>query len=442
MTRNNHQLFTTPTILLLTFAAVGAFVLFFFYGSCGQVDSTLTPSASASPTPGAGTRSPAPANQTSPAAAQPNAETAKQTEVKIQAITGTVKKEGSGEVVTDAVVVLFTGDKRGSTPRVVDASTGQFRFQDVPLKTGVTYSLQTKVPGLCGEEVFSLESVNEQAIHRDLVLKPCQNQVTAQQTTQSEQPGLTRISDGLSGMLAPLNSMKVWMQILATTWILTMIMLLVATLIFMIVVRRQLADARKRIDVLFDWQRKSDNESQKQTHDRAPSTALLNVPAEVSQILKQGLAALEKIAAADPGSAVQTDDDRESREESAPRPAPDPTPVYASPSYGSLPQPTEWYRDLFKGEARNPAPLYVEINNAVSETDPLHQRRICFDERHHGSFVLFREGEAAGWIFPRPGSTLVADHHEVFGKVDQKNVEYQEPKRVIFEDGYWKLVLP
>jgi hypothetical protein len=61
-----------------------------------------------------------------------------------------VRKEGSGEAVTDAVVVLFNGDRRGAVPQVVNANTAQFRFERVPLKEGAVYSLQTKAPGLCG----------------------------------------------------------------------------------------------------------------------------------------------------------------------------------------------------------------------------------------------------------------------------------------------------
>lgn len=261
----NQRRFGTSAIMLVVFVALVGFVFVFFFQS-GDSDSTPAPDTSASPSPATGAKSSASSNQTSTQATQPAAvaTASPANTIVAKSITGTVKDERSGQAVTEAVVVLFNEGKRGAAPQVVDETSGKFRFEDVPLRAGVTYSLQTKAPGLCGEESLNSESVNsQQTISRDVILKPCHNQPPGPQMANNEEPGLTRISDGLSGMVEPLNSIKVWMQILATTWILTLIILVLATLSFMLSLRNQVADGRKRVDHLYDWKKKSNLSTRK-----------------------------------------------------------------------------------------------------------------------------------------------------------------------------------
>jgi hypothetical protein len=437
MSRKHNRSHSKSTVVMAAFlVAVVTFVAFFAYRSCGNAGSTSNSNASASPNPATGS---APGSQPSPRASQPAASPKQEEEsVVAPAISGTVKREGTGEAVTDAVVMLFSGDKRKAPPQSVD-KLGQFRFEEVRLRPGVTYSLQTKVPGLCGEDTFDLGSVNaQQTIYRDLILKPCQSAAVAPSPTPTNvtDPGFGKISEGLGGIAGPLNTVKVWIQILATTWILTIIMLLSATLALLIPLRNKVEKSRKQIDLL---SRPREMEPPKPNQGGTPPTNLLSVPAEVSQTLNKVLVVLEQIASRIEEPAGNGYQHYERQEE--PPTQPYSTSAYQSHGRSSLPAPTEWYRDLAQGELRNPPPLYVEINDRESATNPLYPRRIRFDENHHGSFVVFREGDGNGWIFPRPKITLVADHERVFEQINQKNFEQQEPKEVILEDGFWQIRL-
>jgi hypothetical protein len=238
-------------------------------------------------------------------------------------------------------------------------------------------------------------------------------------------------------------------QILATTWILTLIMLLLLILGFMFSVRNQAADARKRIDYLYDWKKKVEPDAKK-NQITEPVTALVNIPPEVSQTLEQLNAVLNRIAAVSAKRGIQkVNRDRETQtQEETPQKEPrTSTPVHQSQSYDSSREPTDWYQILLKGGATSPTPLFVEIDSASSETSPLvSSRRLCFDERsNHGSFVVHHAGDGIGWIFPNPRSNFMADHHEVFEDLEQRNFEQQitniAPKRVTFQDGYWQLKL-
>jgi hypothetical protein len=449
MSRKNNRHYSASKLMVLGFLLVAGvtFAAFFISSSCDNVgsNSNSKANASSSPSPATNTAGSAAANQASPAASQPNAN-ARQAEegVTASAITGAVRKEGSGEAVTDAVVVLYTADKRGSRPQLVDPESAQFRFEQVPLKPGVTYSLQTKVPGFCGEESFNLTAVNsQQTIHRDIFLKPCQGgPIIVPDTSAKSDPGLASISEGLGQILAPLNTVKVWIKILSTTWILTMVMLLAATLAYVIPLRTKVVNAHKRIDLLFDEKKTRDETGTLNPNKGQPTATFLTLPNEVWQTLNKVLGALERIASKISEIEGQGSEDRGRRREDPPqRSATYTTPTYQTQDRSSAPDADQWYRDLVHGEVRSPTPLFVEINDQTSENDPLYKRRISFDERDHGSFVVFRESEGEGLIFPRPNSTFVADHHRVFGQLEAKNLEQQQPKRVIFEDGYWKLVL-
>jgi hypothetical protein len=418
------------------------------YRGCDDTDPGSTLLASASPTPSTGSRSATPANQNREEQPATNANATTEGNNLISTlITGAVKKDGSGDVVSGAVVVLFKTDSRGAEPQITNAE-GQFRFEKVPIRAGVTYSLQTKIPGLCGEESFTSDAVSAQIIKIDLVLRPCQSQAPVS-STQPQETDLTPISQGLGGILVPLNSIKVWLQILATTSILTIMMLLLATLGLVFFGRQQLVRNRIRIDALEERARTFESNLAK--HDRLvePPTALLNVPAEVSQSVQQLVSILTQIA-----TATTKTWKRENNLSRTARGKPD-TPSGVIPLTRAreepklapaAPEPGNWYQSLLKGEAISPLPLFAEINSTLTDTSPFAEKqRICFDEQaNHGPFVILCS-EAIGWIFPTPGANFSPDHHRVFEELDPNNFEQQKlsitPREIIYQDGCWQLVL-
>jgi hypothetical protein len=364
-----------------------------------------------------------------------------------------VRKEGSGEAVTDAVVVLFNGDRRGAVPQVVNANTAQFRFERVPLKEGAVYSLQTKAPGLCGEEGFTSAAVNaQQTVTRDIVLKACHYSAQVQPVQQSQtplEPGLTDVSKNLSGIIAPLNSIEAWLQVLAITLVLAIILLLAATLGFVIWIRQRLVAGENVVAHLFQWKNTIDPCVKKLEQDAERNRNVLNIPADFSKTVQQVVQALTRIA-----SAITTAGERDHNySKAATEPKLEPqqktlaNPIYESRAETAVQDPREWYRSLLRGEQTFPEPLFAEINGPKSDTSLMAaNRRICFDERpNHGPFVLLRMGDGTGRIFPRPRSNFMPDHHKVFEELDQRNFEQQlssiTPREVTEHDGWWQLDL-
>lgn len=410
-----------------------------FYMYSGGATSNSTSSPSASPTP-ATTTGAGPTNQTSPDAQRSRPEATKPVEDQIVAtqVAGTVKNERS-EIVTDAIVVLFAGDRKGSEPQMVEA--GQFRFTQVPLKPDVTYSLQAKAPGLCGEESFTSKSIDQQKISKDIILKPCLTQTSgSQRNTKLEVEGLTNISEGLTGTTAVLSSMQVWTQALAILWILTIIAFLATTITFMILVQRQVAENRRRINLL--WQSEFDRDSKKQQPPVEPAPMFLNIPNDVSQTLQKLLVVITERLPLRGGQQPNTDREPPLTGETPQQPVKTMTPAYQPPVSNSLSELREWYRTLLQGGVVSPDPIYTEIKGETSALGS--NRRISFDTRpNHGSFVILAEREETGLIFPNPRFTFVSDHHRVFEELNQSNFDQEikniEPKKVIYQDGCWQL---
>ena len=430
-------------VLFVTF-----FTVMVLYKGCDYTDPTATLVASPSPTPANGSKSPAPAqNGAEQAAANANATAEGSNPIKTL-ITGVVKKDVSGEAVHGAVVVLFKTDTRGADPQITDAE-GVFSFEKVPIKAGVTYSLQTKAPGLCGEESFTSDAISAQTIKKDLVLRPCQTQAPAIATAKTEQPDLTVISQGLGGMLVPLNSIKVWLQILATTWILTMVILLLTTLGLVFFGRQQLIRNRIRIDALEERARTFEANLAKHDRPVEPPTTLLKVPTELSHLGQQLISVLTQLA-----TTTKTRKKEENHSRPAPAKAEPPRrsvdldrPQHESKVAAAVPEPGNWYQNLLKGEATLPPPVFAEINSTLTDISPFAKtQRICFDEQaNHGPFVIFRSDDGIGWIFPTPRANFSPDHHRVFQELDPNNFEQQKlsikPREIIYQDGYWQLVL-
>jgi hypothetical protein len=442
MRNSRHK---TSLIAVFVVAATVTFVCLLLYWSWGSLLSTQNSSTSPSPSPA--NASPAPANQnTAPQSlSSPKPEADRSTTETI--VKGTVKKE-SGDVVNGAVIVLFNGDRRGAEPQKVD-DDGRFRFDKIPVKSDASYSVQTKVPGFCGEKSFTSAAIDAQhTIYADIVLKPCQTQSPGPSPTpvKTENPDLQRISEGLTGLVHPLDSMKSWVKSLAITYILTILVLLLATVGLIFLKWRHAGDDRAQIESLVRWRPTVDGELKK-LNTQTP-TATLVFPSEVSQSLQQVLDALTKLAPAIQPGVKQTGN---SYFESAPvgkeRPVRASASGYQAPSYNSASDENDWYRKLLQNEITSPTPRYVQINSDLSDTSLLsHNPQICFDEgQNHGPFVIFEDGDGAGWIFPSPGSNFTADHHHVFNELDPKNFDQQRAniikKRVLVRDGRWRLVL-
>lgn len=435
MKRSNQKAWKVLAFALIVLAILLLAVVV-VYRDIGDSPSNSTSGASGSPAPAAANSAGA-TNQASQSSQGTSASAAKPVEDKIIAtqIAGTVKNERS-EVLTDAVVVLFTGDRKGSEPQMVES--GQFRFKQVPLKPDVTYSLQAKAPGLCGEESFTSKAVDsEQKISKDIILKSCPTQVAGNQGTKVEVPGLTNISEGLTGTIAVLNSMKVWTQALAIIWVLTIAAFLLTTIAFMISVYRQTAENGRRINIL--WQSEFDHEPKNQPPPVEPARMVLNLPLEFSQTLQNLLVAITKNLPPSGGAAPEPP----LTEKTPPPPVTIMTPVYQSKAGNSAPDSGSWYQTLLQGKVVSPPPLYTEIHDETSVFDS--NRRMLFDLRaNHGSFVILAGRDDTGWIFPNPRSTFVSDHHRVFEELNQRNFEQERtniaPKRVIYQEGCWQLI--
>lgn len=437
MKRNQKTLGFSLLLIALAILLPTA-IVFYLYSGGATSNSTSSPSASPTPATTTGT---GPANQTSPDAQRSRPEATKPVEDRIVAtqVAGTVKNERS-EIVTDAIVVLFAGDRKGSEPQMVEA--GQFRFTQVPLKPDVTYSLQAKAPGLCGEESFTSKSIDQnQKISKDIILKPCLTQTSGSQgNTKLEVAGLTNISEGLTGTTAVLNSMKVWTQALAILLILTIIAFLATTITFMILVQRQVAENRRRINLL--WQSEFDRDSKKQQPPVEPAPMFLNIPNEVSQTLEKLLVVVTERLPLPGGQQPNNDPEPPLTGETSQQPVKTMTPAYQPPISNYLPESSEWYRTLLQGGVVSPDPLYTEIKAETSTFGS--NRRISFDTRpNHGSFVILAEREETGLIFPNPRSPFVSDHHRVFEELNQNNFDQEiknvGPKKVILQDGCWQL---
>ncbi|HKU76915.1 MAG TPA: hypothetical protein VJR02_23595 [Pyrinomonadaceae bacterium] len=434
-------------VVLIAFVAVVSFASVILYINYGDTFSTSNQNAAATPTPLTGnTNSSAAASQANTSPPQANANSEKPEDKAVNTlITGIAKKEGTGEAVTGAVVTLFNGDKRGAVPQSVDGS-GKFQFENIPLKSGTTYSLQTKVPGLCGEEVFTSDAINAQRVYKDIILKPCQSQAAIVQTPTPETPGLARISDGLNGIPGPLNSIKGWLQTLAITWIST-ILLLLTVLGLIIYSWRPRAEDREGVRRLYIWKDGVDANLTKLNHPREKETIDVTLPADISQKLQQLVAALTSIAANSDATAgkSRTGKEAQTRKETQQRDTKSSPPPPESQSQ-TLQGPLDWYRRLLQGEATSPNPLFVEIDGNLSDSSVLvSNRRIVFNEtQNHGSFVILSELDF-GWIFPSPRSNFTADHHKVFDDLNQRNFEQQRinisPKKVKLQDGSWELTL-
>ena len=313
----------------------------------------------------------------------------------------------------------------------------------------MTYSLQTKAPGLCGEESFTSNAISAQTIKKDLVLKACQNQAPIVSPEKTEQPDLTAISQGLGGMLVPLNSIKVWLQILATTWILTIIMLLLTTLGLVFFGRQQLIRNRRRIDALEDRARTFESKLAKPERPIEPQPTLLNVPTEISQSLKQLVSVLTQIAS----TTTTTQKEVSFSRPAPPKAEPPPRVLNLDRPHHELklapvaPEPGNWYQNLLKGEVTSPPPVFAEINSTLTDISPFAEtQRICIDEQaNHGPFVIFRSDDGIGWIFPTPRANFSPDHHRQFQELETNNFEQQKisikPREIIYQDGYWQLVL-
>ena len=421
--------------------------LFVFYKGCVSDSSVTSSETSSSPSPTANSSS----GRANPQQSPLNTNTPKAEDEKggTVVITGTVKRQDSSEPVTGAVVVLFNGDKRGATPVLVDED-GQFQIKDVPIRSGATYSLQTKVPGLCGEESFTSASiVDQKKISQDIVLKPCQSQAPV--TVTPTQPELTPISDGLSGVAGSLSSMTTWVQVLAIAWILTLLMLLSGTIGLIIWGRRWASDTSARIDPLYQWKQSIDDEPKKETKLEQPAASPLTFSTEVLETLQQLLLVLTEIAESKipPPPSGDVDDDSRPQQTQAPTLQEKQVATVASEAgrQDSLQKAKNWYQRLLQSEVPNPPPLYVVINGEKSATDSLaHNRQVSFDEQSYpGPFVVLREKDDYGWIFPRPGSPFMRDHSWVFCDLDQNNFDQERdkitPKEVKRQDGHWLLTL-
>lgn len=442
MKNSRHR---TSLIAVFVVAATLTFVGLLLYWSWGSLLATLTSSTSPSPSPANATQSPPPANQNSAAPSQSSPKPDADRSSTDTVVRGTVTK--GGEAVTGAVVVLFNGDRRGAEPQKVNEN-GQFRFANIPVRSDASYSLQTKVPGLCGEKSFTSVLIDAQeTINVDIELKPCQTDAPSPVPGKTEVPGLASISEGLTGIVEPLNSMKSWVKNLTITYILTILALLLATAGLIFLNRRQVLEDRDRIKGLVLWRQTVEGELKKLTPPPGgPPTTTLVFPTDVLESLRQVRDAVTTLASKiQPGTNQTGNSDFEPeqvREKTSPK-------TFA-PAYGSYNSPTDindWYRKLLQNGDTFPAPRYVQINSALSETSMLsNTRQICFDEgQNHGPFVIYENRDGEGWIFPSPGSNFTADHHRVFDHLDQKNFDQQRAniikKPVILQEGHWRLVL-
>lgn len=446
MSRPRQTSSNLRNIALVIFVLLVAFVaMMLLYRGCEDPETSSTLLGSASPTPSTSSKSPTPTTSAERSATNANTTTAEANKHVVTVITGAVKKDGSGDVVNGAVVVLFKTDTRGADPQIVD-DEGRFRF-DVAIKPGITYSLQTKTPGLCGEESFTSDAISAQTINKNLVLRPCQSQAPVVSSTKPEETDLTPISQGLGGMVAPLNSIKLWLQILATAWILTLVMLLVTTLGLVFFGRQQLDRNRIRISALEERAQAFDSKVARQDQPVEPPTTLLRVPTEFSQSVQQLISVVTQLA-------TKTQKREDNRSHSAPTEvAPPPHVVHVARPFheakltSAMPDPGNWYQNLLRGEVTLPLPLFAEINSTRTNLSPFAEKqRICFDEQsNHGPFVIMNSDDGIGWIFPTPGANFSPDHHRVFQELDPNNFEQQKlsitPREIIYQDGCWQLVL-
>lgn len=440
----------TPVVIAIALSAVAGLALYRYFSE----DNNYRPPADSILTgPGVPNQT-IPSEVTIKSETPPlNSNTAKQAgeEQNVKAlITGTVKIEGAGgQAVTSAVVILFNGDKRGADPQLVDAS-GRFHFQKIPIRAENTYSLQTKVPGLCGEENFTLQDINAQrSVSKDIILKPCHDRPLVPPSTKPEDPQLARISDGLSGMKASLDSIRGSFTSLVITSISTVTVLL-AMAGLVIFSRRQAIDDSTRIKELYEWKQLIELKKSPQSEEKAVS--LLELPASLSQTLDQLLTSLERVAT--------STREKEGADASLEGKGTGQIPQERSeiftiahdqlePPQESLQKATRWYQNLLYGRLTVPNPLYFRIDIPLSNRSPVSaNRRICFDQtQHQGPFVVFRESNDSrvGWIFPNPASNFVADHTWVFSHLSQVNFEQQKadisPRELQFREGKWQLTL-
>ena len=437
---------TRLIVLIVGLAAVVLLGWYFFFAGSNVAPSNTNTSelnVAASPTPGS-------TNQPGGVGARetPKANSGEQVIVKIR---GTIKREDTSESVSEAIVALYNGDKRGTQPQT--AENGRFEFSSVPLRADITYTLQAKIPGLCAEEPVTLKNAEQGVITKNMILKRCLSEPSATPPNKPETAPLTDISTGIKDLRGAVGSIASTLGF-AIPFCLVLIVLSLLSVTFMVFrLEKRFADDSPRIDQLYQWKNGIDTTLASLTRPQPPAAQpVLSLTSELSQTLtdltqemKQLIAVLPDLV--QPKSETSASHFRPNSAERQKYGARQTVP--GARSSQPLQNAVEWYKSLVMFGEVSPPPIYLEINFNLSDRSRVESNpQISFDELPHlGSFVLFREStnQTRGWVFPNPNTNFAADHSWVFANLNATNFLKElanlKPKELRLNDGVWQLNL-